>query len=441
MLKPEIKTPPPGPKAAEWIARDGRVMSPSLPREYPLVVLKGDGLYVEDPDGNVFLDFTSGIAVCNTGHCHPQVVAAAQEQLGQLIHTCGADFYHTPMIRVAERLAQIAPGQSPKRVFLGNSGAEAVEAGFKLARWHTGRPGAIAFLGAFHGRTMGALTLTASKVGQREGFNPLVPGVTHVPFGHCYRCAYNLTYPDCDLACVRYIEEVLFRSTLPPEEVAVIVVEPLQGEGGYIVPPPDWHRRLKALAEKYGILYLVDEVQTGMGRTGRMFASQHFGVEPDLMPLAKGIASGMPLSALVARAEVMDWNRGAHGSTYGGNPVACAAALATLEVLESGLIDNARERGQELRAGLDELAGRFEVVGDVRGLGLMQAVELVRDRESQAPDQEARNRLLRRCFEKGLLLLSCGESTLRFCPPLIATREQIQIGLEIFAETLKEVAG
>jgi 4-aminobutyrate aminotransferase len=322
---------------------------------------------------------------------------------------------------------------------MGNSGAEAVEAGFKLARWHTGRERAIAFLGGFHGRTMGALTLTASKAAQKRRFSPMVPGVTHVPYAYCYRCAYHLSYPSCDFECIRYLEDVLFKSVLPPEEVALIVTEPIQGEGGYIVPPLEYHRRFKTLAEKYEILYLVDEVQSGMGRTGKMFAIEHFDVQPDLMTMAKGIASGFPLSALVARAEVMDWDRGAHGSTFGGNPVSCAAALATLDVIQSGLVENAHQRGQELRSGLEALQQEFECLGDVRGLGLMQAVELVKDRETKEPDTATRDRLLQGCFQNGLMLLSCGESTIRFCPPLIVESEQIEVGLEIFSSVLTEL--
>ena len=441
MRRPRIQTPLPGPKAAALIGRDGAVTSPSLPREYPLVLDQALGCWVTDPDGNEFLDFTSGIAVCNTGHCHPKVVAAAQAQLSRLIHTCGADFYHQPMIEVAEKLGEISPGAGAKRVFLANAGAEAVEAGLKLARHHTGRSGIIAFLGAFHGRTMGAISLTASKAVQKGGFGPLVPGIFHLPYGHCYRCAFNLTYPKCDLACVDYLEEAVFETRLPPEEVALIVVEPIQGEGGYIVPPPDYHRALKALAEKYGILYLADEIQSGMGRTGKMFAIEHFGVEPDIMTVAKGIASGLPLSAMIAREEIMSWPRGAHGSTFGGNPVSCAAALATIELIEDGLIANAAERGRQLKTWLTALRAEYEVMGDVRGLGLMQAVEFVTDRESKGRAPELRNRVIEGCFEKGLCLLSCGRSTLRFCPPLIVSHEEMEAAMEIFAGVLSEVAG
>lgn len=441
MPRPNIVTELPGPKAQAFIDRDEAVLSPSLPREYPLVIDRGRGVMIEDSDGNSFLDFTSGIAVCNTGHCHPKVVEAAKAQLDKLIHTCGADFYHTPMIELAEKLAEIAPGEEPKRVFLGNSGAEAVEAGLKLARKHSGRHKVISFLGAFHGRTMGALTLTASKSVQKEGFGPFVPGVVHIPYGHCYRCAYNLEYPGCDLACVDYLENVLFDRLLAPEEVALIVVEPIQGEGGYVVPPPEYHQRLKAVAEKYGILYMVDEIQSGMGRTGRMFGIEHFGVAPDLMTVAKGMGSGMPISGLIARAEVMDWPRGSHGSTYGGNPVSSAAALATLEVIRDGLIENTQARGRELMMGLKAIRTGTEEIGDVRGLGLMQAIEFVTDRETRTPAPELRDRIIEKCFRKGLCLLSCGRSTLRFCPPLIVERADIEIALEILSEVLKAELG
>ncbi len=398
MNKPDIKITPPGPKAALLIKRDEKLMSPSLPREYPLVVSKAKGMWIHDPDDNKFLDFTSGIAVCNTGNCHPKVVQAAKDQLDKLIHTCGADFYHSPMVEVAEKLAKITKGDHEKRVFLGNSGSEVVEAGFKLSRIHTKRQKAIAFQGAFHGRTMGALSLGASKAVHRKGFGSLVPGVTHVPYANCYRCAYNMTYPECDIACVKYIEQRLFSCLIDPEEVAVIVVEPVQGEGGYIVPPKEFHTRLKALSEKYGILYMADEIQTGMGRTGKMYAMEHFNVIPDLMTSAKGLASGMPLSALITRKEIMDWKRGALGSTYGGNPVACAWAIATIDVILSGLIENADVQGRTLRAGLDKLKNKYECLGDIRGIGLMQAAEIVSERQNKTPDKKTRDKLLKKVF-------------------------------------------
>jgi 4-aminobutyrate aminotransferase len=366
------------------------------------------------------------------------VVAAAQTQIADLIHMCGSDFYYPPMIELAEVLSTITPGDFEKKVLLANSGAEAVEAGFKLARWHSGRDKAIAFIGAFHGRTMGALSLTASKAIQRKGFSSFVPGITHVPYANCYRCAFRMTHPDCDFECVRFIEDHIFRTYIPPEEVAVIVIEPIQGEGGYVVPPPGYHIRMKTLAEKYGILYLLDEIQAGMGRTGKFFAIEHFGVVPDIMALAKGIASGMPLSAVVARSDVMDWTRGAHGSTYGGNPVSCAAALASIRVIRSGLVQNAAVQGQKLRTGLNLLQRHYECLGDIRGLGLMQAVELVEDRQTRTPDNALRDKLLQGCFKKGLLLLSCGESVLRFCPPLIISSVDVDMALEIFESVLKE---
>jgi len=441
MRRPLIKSQLPGPNVAQWIDQDRRFISPSYTRSYPLVAQRGDGLWIEDPDGNLFLDFTAGIAVCATGHCHPEVVAAIREQAGQLIHMSGTDFYYTPQIALAERLARLAPGQEEKKVFFANSGAEAVEAAFKLARWYTQRELNIAFFGAFHGRTMGALSLTASKTIQKKHYNPFVPGITHVPYPYCYRCAYNLTYPSCDLECIRWIEETLFKTIMPAEEVAALFVEPIQGEGGYVVPPPEFHQRLKSITAPYGILYVADEVQSGMGRTGRMFASEHFGVSPDLISLAKGIASGMPLGAMIARAELMTWEAGSHASTFGGNPVCCAAALATLDLLERGLMKNAAERGEQLLAGLRELQAEFECLGDVRGLGLMVGAELVKDRQTKerAPDWVAQ--VLQAAFKKGLLLLSCGQNTIRFCPALTVSADEVDACLEILRQALIQVVG
>jgi len=441
MRRPLIKSQLPGPNVTQWIDRDRRFISPSYTRSYPLVAQRGDGLWIEDPDGNLFLDFTAGIAVCATGHCHPEVVAAIREQAGQLIHMSGTDFYYTPQIALAERLARLAPGQEEKKVFFANSGAEAVEAAFKLARWYTQRELNIAFFGAFHGRTMGALSLTASKTIQKKHYNPFVPGITHVPYPYCYRCAYNLTYPSCDLECIRWIEETLFKTIMPAEEVAALFVEPIQGEGGYVVPPPEFHQRLKSITAPYGILYVADEVQSGMGRTGRMFASEHFGVSPDLISLAKGIASGMPLGAMIARAELMTWEAGSHASTFGGNPVCCAAALATLDLLERGLMKNAAERGEQLLAGLRELQAEFECLGDVRGLGLMVGAELVKDRQTKerAPDWVAQ--VLQAAFKKGLLLLSCGQNTIRFCPALTVSADEVDACLEILRQALIQVVG
>jgi 4-aminobutyrate aminotransferase len=441
MKTPLIKTSLPGPGAARLIALDKTYVSPSYTRIYPLVAEKGEGLWIYDVDGNLFLDFTAGIAVCSTGHCHPEVVAAIKKQADTLLHMSGTDFYYTPQIKLAEKLALLSGGKEGKKVFFGNSGAEAVEAAFKLARWHTRRELNLAFFGAFHGRTMGALSLTASKTVQKKHYNPLVPGITHIHYPYCYRCPYNLDCSECGLACVRWIEDTLFRTTIPPEEVAAIFVEPIQGEGGYIVPPPGFHQELKKIADKYGILFVADEVQSGMGRTGKMFAMEHFGVQPDMTALAKGIASGMPLGALVARADIMDWEAGSHASTFGGNPVSCVAALATIKLIQEELMENAALQGNRLKNGLLELQKNYECMGDVRGLGLMIAVELVRDRTGKMPDKTLRDKIIQISFKKGLLLLGCGENSIRFCPALSVSSEEIDTCLDIFEEAVKEAAG
>jgi 4-aminobutyrate aminotransferase len=441
MRYPEIKTALPGPQASKLILVDQTYVSPSYTRVYPLVVKKAQGVWVHDVDDNVFLDFTSGIAVCATGHCHPKVVEAIKEQAERLLHMSGTDFYYEPQIVLAEKLGSLAPGEGGKKVYYGNSGAEAIEAAFKLARWHTRRELNIAFFGAFHGRTMGALSLTASKAIQRKHYYPFVPGITHISYPYCYRCPYNLCYPQCGLDCVNWVEETLFRTTMPPEEVAAIFIEPIQGEGGYIVPPPEFHRELHRIAKKYGILYVADEVQSGMGRTGKMFAMEHFGVAPDIMALAKGIASGMPLGAMVARADIMDWEAGSHASTFGGNPVSCQAALTTIQLLEEKLMANAEAQGKRLMNRLRELQNSYECMGDVRGMGLMVGVELVKDRETKTRATEWRNEIIKRAFQKGLLLLGCGENTIRFSPPLTVTEEEVDTCLSIFEETVLEVAG
>jgi 4-aminobutyrate aminotransferase len=392
-------------------------------------------------DGNIFLDFTAGIAVCATGHCHPRVIKAIKKQADLLLHMSGTDFYYRPQIVLAKKLAHMAPGKGSKKVYFGNSGAEAVEAAFKLARWHTKRELNLAFYGAFHGRTMGALSLTASKTIQKKHYNPLVPGITHIPYAYCYRCPYNLSYPECELGCVQWVEDTLFRTTIPPEEVATIFVEPIQGEGGYIVPPPEFHREMNKIAKKYGILYVADEVQSGMGRTGKMFAMEHFGVDPDIIALAKGIASGMPLGALAARAEIMDWEAGSHASTFGGNPVSCMAALETIELLEEGLMENAAIQGNRLMDGLAKLQQSHECMGDVRGKGLMVAVEFVKDRETKEPARKWRNDIIKHAFRKGLLLLGCGENSIRFCPSLTVNTAEIDKCLSIFDDVVRKIAG
>ena len=430
---PSIKTDLPGPKARVLLERDQRFMSPSYTRIYPLVVARGSGAVIEDVDGNLFLDCTAGIAVTATGHCHPQVVAAIQDQSTRLLHMSGTDFYYEPQIDLAQRLAELAPGGGGKRVFFTNSGAEALEAALKLARWHTGRSRALAFFGAFHGRTYGAMSLSGSKLVHRRGFSPLVPDIHHVPFPRGCTGCQTLTGA---CACVKQIEETVLKRVAPPEEVAAVFVEPIQGEGGYFVSPPGFLPALRAMCDKYGMLLVADEVQSGMGRTGKLFAVEHWNVEPDIICLAKGIASGMPLGAILARSEVMDWPPGSHASTFGGNPVSCRAALATLDLLEHEYLANAAARGQQLRQGLIPLQKKFPHVGDVRGLGLMTAMDLVQDRERNILDPALRDEVVQTAFHHGLLLLGCGESAVRFCPPLCITAAQVEVALEILEQVL-----
>lgn len=429
---PDLTVTPPGEKARDWIERDGATISPSYTRDYPAVVERGEGCTIWDVDGNAYIDVSAGIAVCASGHCHPDVVAAIQDQAGRLIHMSGTDFYYPSQIRLAEKLTELFPGERPAKAFFGNSGAEAIEAGLKLARFHTGRPRFIAFRGAFHGRTFGALSLTASKAVQRNRFAPLLPGVTHVSYPDPYRGGSVE-------ASLEELEKVL-ATTTPAEEVAAIVVEPIQGEGGYVIPPQGWFERIEELCRRHGILLFVDEVQSGMGRTGKMFAIEHTDAKPDLVAVAKGIASGMPLGVLLSRSEIMDWPPGAHASTFGGNPISCEAALATIQLLEDELIANAAEVGGYLKERLIELQSRFEVIGDVRGRGLMIGVELVTDRETKGRNPELRAAVMNRCFEKGLLILGCGANTIRWAPPLVIDRPTIDTALEIFSDALAELA-
>ncbi|MDP8256246.1 MAG: acetyl ornithine aminotransferase family protein [Candidatus Alcyoniella australis] len=431
---PKLKTRLPGPEAKRLLNLDRRYISRSYTRTYPLVADHGVGNKVVDVDGNQFLDFTSGIAVTASGHCHPRVVAAIREQAGKLLHMSGTDFYYVPQIELARELSSIAPIKGRKTVYFGNSGAEGVEAAFKLARHHTGRQRVIAFLGAFHGRTMGALSLTASKSTQRQGFGSLVPGVVHVPFAYCHRCPYNMRHPECDLHCADYIEQTIFNTIAPADEVAAIFVEPIQGEGGYIVPPPGYLKRLREICDRHGIMLVADEIQTGMGRTGKMFAVEHSKVKPDILVCAKGLASGLPISAIVAPESVMDWGPGAHASTFGGNPLSCAAALETIALLRGGLIENARVQGERLTKGLNSLAADSPRISDVRGLGLMVGAEIV-DLEEQ-PDPQLRDKLIQDCFKRGLLLLPCGDNVVRFVPGLVVTPDEIDKALEIFEQTL-----
>jgi 4-aminobutyrate aminotransferase len=430
----------PGPKARAILARDSRVISSSYTRSYPLVAESGSGAIIQDVDGNRFLDFAAGIAVVATGHCHPRVVEAIQRQAARLIHMSGTDFYYENMVALAETLAALAPGGGPRRVYFGNSGTEAIEAAIKLARYHTGRSQFVAFIGAFHGRTMGSLALTASKNVQKKGFFPLMPGVEHVPYAYCYRCAYGQEPETCAVECVKAIESDLFRTRLAPEEVAAIFVEPVQGEGGYVVPPRKFFDELGALAARHGILLVFDEVQSGMGRTGKMFACEHFGARPDVIALAKGIASGLPLSATVARADLMTWNPGAHASTFGGNPVAVEAALTTIELLEQGLMENAARMGERLMSRLRDLPRRCRIAGDVRGLGLMIGIELVKDQASKERAPELRDKLVAMCFERGLLVLGAGPNTVRLCPPLVITADQADFAAATVEDCLKRLA-
>src|SRR5688572_4860815 len=415
MKVPLIKTKLPGPRAQAIIEKDRQYTAPAYGRVYPLVMKQGRGMVVEDVDENLFLDFMAGIAVANTGHSHPRVVQAIEEQARKFLHICGSDFYYEPMMELAEKLSHLAPGTGTKKVFFTNSGTETVEAAFKLARFATRRQHVVAFDGAFHGRTMGALSLTASRSSHRAQFSPLVPGVHHAPYAFCHRCPYHLNYGSCEIGCVSYLEKVLFRYQVTPQEVAAIFVEPIQGEGGYIVPPPEYLGMLQGLCRRHGILLVADEIQSGFGRTGKMFACEHWGIEPDILCAGKGIASGMPLGAMIARSEISTWTPGTHGSTFGGNPVACAAALATIKLLEEGLVANAAEAGIYLKENLANLRSAHPRISDVRGLGLMIGVEFAQD--EGRPDPKLRDAVMSKCFENGLLLLNCGESTIRFCPP------------------------
>jgi 4-aminobutyrate aminotransferase len=391
---------------------------------------------VEDVDGNRYIDFMAGIAVSSTGYNHPAVVKAIQEQAGKFLHICGSDFYFEGMAALAERLAKLAPGTSPKRVFLTNSGTEATEGAIKLARFATGRSAIIAFKGAFHGRTTGAIALTSSKARQRAGMGPFLPGVHHVPFGYCYRCEYGKTFPACDLYCVSQIEHDLFGRHIDPKEVAAVFVEPVQGEGGYIVPPDGWLQALRALCDKYGILLVADEVQSGVGRTGKWWACDHFGVEPDILLTAKGLGSGMPIGAFIAKESITTWKKGAHGSTFGGNPVCVAAALATLDLVEGGLMANARTMGDRMMDGVNKLAAKYPVIGDIRGFGLMIGIEFVTDRQTRHPNPEVVDKVVEAAFHNGLLLLGAGPSALRLAPPLVVTEYDVDTGLAILDSAL-----
>lgn len=426
----------PGPNAQALIARDKKVISSSYPRGYPFVMDHGKGVEVWDVDGNRFIDMMAGIAVLSTGHSHPKVVKSVQNAAEKFLHI-SSDFYHEDWIRLSEKLDEIAPFEENAKTFLTNSGTEAVETAIKLAKYHTKRSNFIGFTGAFHGRTMGSVAFTASKPKYHSGFYPLMPGVTHVPFPYEYRPVLERKAgEDYGQAVVRYIEEEIFGHNVPGDEVAAILVEPIQGEGGYVVPPASFFPDLRKLCDKYGILLIADEVQSGMGRTGKWWAIEHFGVEPDIITSAKGIASGLPLGACIARESVMTWSKGAHGNTYGGNPISCAAALATIDLLEESYVANAAEVGQYALDALQEIQVRHPSIGDVRGKGLMIGVEFVKNKETKEPDEELRNKIEEVGFEHGILLLGCGKSTIRLAPPLCITRNEMDEALEIFEETI-----
>ena len=438
MSAPYMKTPLPGPRAKAIIERDAKYVSPSYTRDYPLVIASGEGAIVEDVDGNRFLDCAAGIAVNSTGVSHPEVVRAIAEQAGKFIHMSGTDFYYEPQVRLAEELAALVPIDGDVRTFFANSGTEATEAAIKLARYHTKRPGIIGFFGAFHGRSLGSLALTASKAIQRRGFGPFMPGVYHAPYPDSYR--FNGGADACAEASLAFIRDQLFTHLVAPDEVAAIVVEPVQGEGGYIVPPRAFLQGLRELAAGHGILLVVDEVQSGMGRTGRMFAAEHFGITGDIVTIAKGIASGLPLGVACARAEIMTWPPGAHASTFGGNPVSCAAATTTIRLLKDGLVANAAAVGEHLKAGLCALAQRYPLIGDVRGMGLMIGIELVRDRATKERAVEERKALVQAMFRRGVLVLGAGRNAIRLAPPLVLSIEQADAVLRVFDEALAEVS-
>ena len=436
---PRIKTALPGPNAKRILSGDEKYISPSYTRSYPLVAKSGRGIVVTDVDGNEFFDFSAGIAVTSTGHCHPDVVASIQKQAAELIHMSGTDFYYESMVTLAERLSKIAPMPGTHKVYYGNSGAEAIEAALKLARYHTKRQNVIAFFGAFHGRTMGALSLTASKPQQKRRFGTGVPGVTHVRYPDVYRgCEGGAQEAEAfALGCARFIEDKLFKTTIAPEEVAAVFVEPVQGEGGYVVAPTVFMQELRRICDKYGILLVADEVQSGVGRTGKWWAIEHTGVQPDIICSAKGIASGMPLGITISRADIMDWIPGSHASTFGGNPVCIAAALATLDVIEKeGLLQNSSEVGNHMLKRMADWPRRHKLVGDVRGRGLMVGVEIVKDQKTKEYGADFRDKIIELAFERGILFLGCGPSTIRIAPALVVTKDEADVAVDVLDECI-----
>jgi len=437
LQRPQIKTELPGPISRQIIEEDAKYVTPSYPRpDYKLVAHKGSGVWLEDPDGNVFLDCNAGVAVCSTGHCHPEVVKAITDQANELLHMCGTDFYYRHMPQLGKKLDEIVPIEGPTKTHFANSGAEAVETALKLAMYHTHRQKFISFYGSFHGRTLGALSLTSSKKAQRAGFMRQALDVVHIPYPNKFRhFATDMPSDEATVTknVINWLENRLFQTTTPPEEVAGIILEAVQGEGGYIPAPTAFVKELRRICDQHGIMLIVDEVQSGMGRTGKMFALDHHeGVKADIMCMAKGIGSGMPIGVCTARADVMNWHKGAHASTFGGNPVAIAAALKTIELLQGGLIENSATVGAYLMDGLNKLKDKYDVIGDVRGLGLMIGVEFVTDKETLKPNPELRDKIEMECFNRGLIILGCGTSVIRWSPPLILTKENADVALEIF---------
>jgi 4-aminobutyrate aminotransferase len=437
---PDIKVTPPGPKARAIVERDHAYVATTT-KSAPIVIKRASGSVVEDVDGNLLIDFASGISVLNVGHAHPKVVQAISDQAKDFTHFAGTDFYYEIQAKLAERLGRVTPGTFRKKAFLANSGAEANEAAIKVAKGHTRRQMFLAFLGAFHGRTQGALALTASKAKQRAGFFPTMPGVVHVPYAYCYRCPYKLTYPACDLYCANIIEDLYMKTVAPPSDTAGIFVEPVQGEGGYIVPPPGWLDRVAKIAKDHDLLLIDDEVQTGFGRTGKMWGIEHSKAVPDILTMAKSMGSGVPIGAAVYRADMDFPESGKHSNTYGGNPIACAASLATLDVLEDeDLVARSATLGEHMAKRLDEMASRYDFVGDRRGLGMMQATEFVTDKRSKKPDPKRRDAVTKDAYEHGLILLPCGESTLRYIPALNIPRDILDAGLDVLEGCFRRAA-
>ncbi len=440
MSYPKIKVTPPGPKAKKIVERDEAIISPSFGRAYPLVVESAQGNIVKDVDGNEFIDMNAGLAVCSVGHGHPKLKEAIKKQVDKFIHYSYTDFFYEDYVDLGEDLSKILPMKGQKKVFYGNSGAESIEAAMKVSRYHSGRQGYLAYIGSFHGRTMGAVTLTASKPYQRAKFSPLIPGAEHIFYPYCYRCPFNLECPSCAYACVDYIDDHLFHKYLPPDEVAMLIAEPIQGEGGYVVPPKGYFTKLKKLLDEHGILFAVDEVQSGVGRTGKWWAIEHWDVEPDILCTAKGIAAGLPLGVMASKAEIQDWKPGSHASTFGGNPVSCAAASAVLDIIKTEkLLDNATEQGNHIKKRLNEMKEEHPMIGDVRGKGLMVGVEIVKDKDTKEVAPKETSEIMMECFRNGLAIVNCGVNVIRWMPPLTITRDLIDPSLEIFEKALTKI--